>query len=245
MWHSCRLRWFCSPGLLRTAAWTGQSPNSFTTQSLARFPAHDSYWLELLGHRVAKISIWVIALGTLTAAFATERIRHNPHEQRAIVIAVLAMALGPMMVSALKYSHQSSLPVGFASVWRLCRCKSRLVCRSRRCRPLLSKWPRVGRLCADLAVLPWPRDRPATACARRIDCGHRCRYRIFCAVRVVQGAHFVSHNLWAAAIDWFAAALVFTPLLASRRDMNAIAVGRAWPAQRARALATGDQPQKR
>ena len=37
------------------------------------------------------------------------------------------------------------------------------------------------------------------------------------AVRVAQGAHFISHNLWAAAIDWFAAALVFTPLLARKR----------------------------
>jgi membrane-associated PAP2 superfamily phosphatase len=40
----------------------------------------------------------------------------------------------------------------------------------------------------------------------------------YSAIRVAQGAHFVSHNLWAAAIDWWAAALVFTPLLLRRQQ---------------------------
>lgn len=38
----------------------------------------------------------------------------------------------------------------------------------------------------------------------------------FGLVRMAQGAHFLSHNLWAAAIDWAAATLVFVPLLAAR-----------------------------
>ncbi|MGZ9059952.1 MAG: phosphatase PAP2 family protein, partial [Burkholderiaceae bacterium] len=67
------LAWLASySGLDRTVT------ELFYDASLARFPAHDSYWLELLGHRVPKIAIWVVALGTLIAAFATERIRHNP-----------------------------------------------------------------------------------------------------------------------------------------------------------------------
>ena len=32
---------------------------------------------------------------------------------------------------------------------------------------------------------------------------------VFSLVRVVQGAHFLSHALWAASIDWLCAALVF------------------------------------
>ena len=82
----------------------------FYDKSLARFPAHDSYWLELLGHRVAKIAIWVIALGTLTLAFATERIRQNPHEQRAMVLPCSRWHFGPMMVSALKYTTSHHCP---------------------------------------------------------------------------------------------------------------------------------------
>ena len=38
----------------------------------------------------------------------------------------------------------------------------------------------------------------------------------FSVVRIAQGAHFLSHNLWSAAIDWCAAALVFAPLLNKR-----------------------------
>jgi membrane-associated PAP2 superfamily phosphatase len=30
---------------------------------------------------------------------------------------------------------------------------------------------------------------------------------VFSAIRMAQGAHFLSHNLWAAAICWFIAAL--------------------------------------
>jgi hypothetical protein len=36
---------------------------------------------------------------------------------------------------------------------------------------------------------------------------------VFSLVRVVQGAHFLSHALWAASIDWLCAALVLTPSL--------------------------------
>ena len=188
----------------------------FYDAELARFPAHDSYWLELLGHRVAKISIWVIALGTLAAAFTTERIRQSPHEQRAIVLAVLAMAFGPMMVSALKYSTSHHCPWdlraygGFADVsrdWFVAAADAG------RCFP--SGHASAGFALISLYFLGHAIDRPGVAragliAAIVIGTG-------FSAVRVIQGAHFVSHNLWAAAIDWFAAALVFTPLLARKR----------------------------
>jgi membrane-associated PAP2 superfamily phosphatase len=188
----------------------------FYDASLARFPAHDSYWLELLGHRVAKFSIWVIALGTLTAAFASERIRQNPHEQRAFVLAVLAMALGPMMVSALKTSTSHHCPWdlraygGFADLshdWFVASADAG------RCFP--SGHASAGFALISLYFLGHALDRPRVALVGLIAA--IVVGTAFSAVRVVQGAHFVSHNLWAAAIDWFAAALVFTPLLARKR----------------------------
>ena len=188
----------------------------FYDPSLARFPAHDIYWLELLGHRAAKFSIWVIALGTLTATFATERIRHNPHEQRAIVIAVLAMALGPMMVSALKYSTSHHCPWdlraygGFADVsrdWFVATADAG------RCFP--SGHASAGFALISLYFLGHAIDRPRVARAGLIAA--IVVGTAFSAGRVIQGAHFLSHNLWAAAIDWFAAALVFSPLLANKR----------------------------
>jgi membrane-associated PAP2 superfamily phosphatase len=204
------LAWFASySGLDRTVT------DFFYDAEFARFPAHDSYWLELLGHRVAKMSIWVIALGTLTATFATERIRHNPHEQRAIVIAVLAMALGPMMVSALKYSTSHHCPWdlraygGFADIsrdWFVAAADAG------RCFP--SGHASAGFALISLYFLGYVMDRPTLARAGLIAA--IVIGTAFSTVRVIQGAHFLSHNLWAAAIDWFAAALVFSPLLASK-----------------------------
>ncbi|MFD2454195.1 hypothetical protein [Ideonella paludis] len=46
----------------------------------------------------------------------------------------------------------------------------------------------------------------------------------FSAVRVVQGAHFVSHNLWSAAIDWAVAAWILAPMMPA--DLTAT-LGRA------------------
>ena len=205
------LAWFAaSSGLDRTVT------ELFYDASLARFPAHDSYWLELLGHRAGKIFIWIIALSTLTTAFATDRIRHNPHEQRAIVIAVLAMAFGPMTVSALKYSTGHHCPWdlraygGFADAshhWFAAAADAG------RCFP--SGHASAGFALISLYFLGHALDRPRLA---RVGLIAAIIFgTAFSTVRVIQGAHFLSHNLWAAAIDWFAAALIFGPLLASKR----------------------------
>jgi membrane-associated PAP2 superfamily phosphatase len=37
---------------------------------------------------------------------------------------------------------------------------------------------------------------------------------LFGAIRIVQGAHFPSHVMWAAFVCWLAAALVFLPVIA-------------------------------
>ncbi len=205
------LAWLASySGLDRTVT------ELFYDASLARFPAHDSYWLELLGHRVPKIAIWVVALGTSIAAFATERIRHNPNEQRAICLAVLAMALGPLMVSALKHTTSHHCPWdlqaygGFADVSRDWFVAS---ADAGRCFP--SGHASAGFALIALYFLGHALGRPRIA---RIGLtGAIVVGFALSAVRVAQGAHFISHNLWAAAIDWFAAALVFTPLLARKR----------------------------
>ena len=188
----------------------------FYDPSVAGFPARGSYWLELLGHRVAKFSIWAIALGTLTAVFASERIRRSPYEQRATALALLAMALGPMIVSALKNATSHHCPWdlrvygGFADVshdWFVSSADAG------RCFP--SGHASAGFTLIALYFLGRALDRPRVArvgLIAAIVVG-----AAFSAVRVAQGAHFVSHNLWAAAIDWFTTALVFTPLSMGRR----------------------------
>lgn len=188
----------------------------FYDASQARFPAHDSYWLELLGHRVAKFAIWIVAVGMLAAAFGSARIRQTQHEQRAIGLALLAMALGPMIVSALKHTSGHHCPWdlqaygGFAAAgapWFAAPADAG------RCLP--SGHASAGFALIALYFLGHVLDRPRlarTGLIAGIVAG-----TAFSAVRVVQGAHFVSHNLWAAAVDWGAAALVFTPLLRPRQ----------------------------
>lgn len=188
----------------------------FYDASLARFPAHNSYWLEMLGHRVAKLAIWIVALGMLAVALATGRIRQTAHEQRAIGLALLAMALGPMIVSALKHTTGHHCPwdlqayggfADFSHEWFVAPVDAG------RCFP--SGHASAGFALIALYFLGHAIDRPRLArngLIAAIVVG-----TAFSAVRVAQGAHFVSHNLWAAAIDWSAAALVFTPLLARKR----------------------------
>lgn len=73
---------------------------------------------------------------------------------------------------------------------------------------------------ACLPVWPsaWSRYRPvlwATALAMGLGPA-LVAGSLFSVVRMAQGAHFLSHNLWSAAIDWWVAALVFSPLLLGR-----------------------------
>lgn len=184
----------------------------FYDASLARFPAHDSFWLELLGHRIAKDAIWIVAIGLLAAAIGVGRLRQTPVERRAIWIALLAMALGPTIVYLLKHTTGHHCPWdlktygGFAEYnfdWFVAAADAG------RCFP--SGHSSAGYSLITLYFLGHAIDRPRLA--RNGLIAAVVVGTAFGAVRVAQGAHFISHNLWSAAIDWCAAALVFTPLL--------------------------------
>lgn len=207
------------PLALALLAWSAASTgfdqtvsDLFYDASVARFPAHDSFWLELLGHRIAKDAIWIVAIGLLAAAIGVGRFRQTPVERRAIWIALLAMALGPTIVYVLKHTTGHHCPWdlktygGFADYnfdWFVTAADAG------RCFP--SGHSSAGYSLITLYFLGHAIDRPRLArngLIAAIVVG-----TAFGAVRVAQGAHFISHNLWSAAIDWCAAALVFTPLL--------------------------------
>ena len=188
----------------------------FYDATLTRFPAHDSFWLELLGHRVAKAAIWILAAGMFAAAIGVGRTWPAANERHALWVALLAMALGPLIVYLLKQTTGHHCPWdlkaygGFAEYsfdWFV------TTTNAGHCFP--SGHASAGYSLIALGFLGHAIDRPVlarTGFIAAIVLG-----TAYGAVRVMQGAHFVSHNLWAAAIDWWAAALVFTPLLLAHR----------------------------
>lgn len=189
----------------------------FFDASRSRFPAHESFWLELLGHRIAKAAIWVVAIGVLAAAVAVQYGRAAPLDRRALWVTLLAMGLGPLIVFLLKQTTGHHCPwdlkdyggfADFTHEWFVARADAG------RCFP--SGHASAGFALIALSFLGTAINRPWLAHSGLIAA--IVVGTAFSVVRVVQGAHFVSHNLWAAAIDWCAAALVFAPLLLRRRQ---------------------------
>lgn len=210
------------PGLLVAAALTLEplgfderiSGWFFDAQS-AVFPARAWPALELLGHRLAKsvlLALWLVLLATAFAAQAVDRLRG---ERGLLWTTVVAMAVGPLLVAQLKCINSHHCPwdlkqfggiADYAADWFV------PVSDAGRCFP-------SGHAAGGFSLL-------ALYFAGHVS-GHRVLARagltaalvtgvVFSVIRIAQGAHFLSHNLWSAAITWSAAALVFTPLLVAR-----------------------------
>jgi len=213
------------PSAFALLAWTASSSgfdrtisDVFYDASLREFPAHHNFWLELFGHRVAKAAIWIVALAVLVAAVVAPRIWPRKDQQRALWVALPAMGVGPAIVYLLKQTTGQHCPWDLKAYGGFADATSKWFVASvdaGHCFP--SGHASAGYALIALAFLGTAMGRPRLAyggLAAAVLVG-----AAFSAVRVAQGAHFVSHNLWSAAIDWSAAALVFTPLLkrASRR----------------------------
>jgi membrane-associated PAP2 superfamily phosphatase len=176
------------------------------------FPAHASKILELLGHRLAKDAVTVIWLALLSATLSTHAWpRWQPAwtARRSVLWAgVFGMALGPLIVVGLKGLNSYHCP------WDLVEFGGGA--------ELTSNWF----VSAAEAGHCFPGGHAASGfslvalyfMARALEQVHLARVVLllgvlagtaFSLIRMAQGAHFLSHNLWAAAICWFCAALSF------------------------------------
>lgn len=188
----------------------------FFDSATSHFPAQNWFALELIGHQAARALVSIVWIALLAAAFAVHHARVQPGLSTALCAALLAMALGPALVFLLKgvTGHQCpwSLKIygGFAEYsahWFVAKANAG------RCFP--SGHAAGGFSLIALYFLGAAIGNPLL---RRVGLIAALTLgTAFSAVRVAQGAQFVSHNLWSAAIDWMAAALVFAPLLAGRR----------------------------
>jgi membrane-associated PAP2 superfamily phosphatase len=175
------------------------------------FPAHRWEILETLGHRFAKsavLGLWLLLLAAALAANWVERLRA---QAPLLWVTLIAMALGPTIVVLMKELNGYRCPwdlvqfggiAEYGSGWFVPRVNAG------HCFP--SGHAAGG---FSLIALFFAGSTSGHEGIRRwglvIAVGAGC---LFSMVRIAQGAHFLSHNLWSAAIDWVVAALVFTPL---------------------------------
>jgi membrane-associated PAP2 superfamily phosphatase len=181
-----------------------------------RFLVGTNGWIELLGHRVGKSVVLVCWMLLLAAAIAAPRIPGFARHRRLVWTLVLAMALGPVVVTLLKDINSHACPwslkayggaAEYSATWFVSRVEAG------RCFP-------GGHAAGGFSIV-------AVAFAGAVLRRPRlCRAGLwlglgvgaaFSILQVAKGAHFMSHNLWAAAIDLWMAALVFSPLMAPGR----------------------------
>ena len=178
------------------------------------FPERANAVLELVGHRSAKSIVlagWFVLLGAAIAAHFDSATR----PWRPILWGtVIGMALGPIVVSSLKSVTSFHCP------WDLVRYAGpaldgeRIFVRPREAGQCFPAGHSAGGF--SLFALYFGLQAAGRRWAARwalvmaLFVGSAFSY-----VRIIQGAHFLSHTLWSAGIDWIAAGLPLC-LIASR-----------------------------
>lgn len=186
------------------------------------FPVHAWAMLEMFGHRFAKTAItlvWLSLLASVVSTYVWPRWRPAWTLQRVpLWCAVAGMALGPMIVVALKGLNAHHCPwdliefgggAEFSSGWFVAASQVGY------CFP-------GGHSASgfSLVALYFLARESGSPTQRRIMLALTLLVgTAFSLLRMAQGAHFLSHNLWAAAICWAVAALAFMPLHAQRKAM--------------------------
>ena len=186
----------------------GLIARAFFDPVAADFPARGSAALELVGHRLGKSLVWAIWLLMLAAAIAAPRIGVLAARRRVLWTTVAAMALGPAVVSTLKLFTGPRCPWDLKAFGGFAEPATALLVsagEAGRCFP-------AGHASGGFSLLAlyFAGIALGDARLRRIGLWAGLIAGIgFSTVRMVQGAHFLSHNLWAAAVDWTLAMMVF------------------------------------
>lgn len=179
------------------------------------FPWRYDWFLEVVMHRLAKNLLWAFGLLCLAGwmlSFALARLRPL---RRRLLFLTLALGLGPAAVAGLKVLTDKHCP------WDLEMYGGRLPY-VRLLEPAPQDVPPGrcfpgGHASGGFALMSfwfvWRRERPRAAVAA-LGLGFACGFALGFG-RIMQGAHFLSHNLWAAWVCWMVAlalcALILEP----------------------------------
>lgn len=200
----------------RDSGWDLRIEDQFFDPVFNGFPMRRSGWFEAIGHDLLKMLPIGIGLLALAAAIASPWL--TPLRRwRAILWSVFAaMCIGPGLITALKQVTAAHCPWdlarygGYAEYVHTWFATSRAD--SGRCLP--SGHAGAGFSLLALYFAGWASGHAGWrwwGLAIGVVAGI-----VFSVVRTVQGAHFVSHSLWSALIDWLVASLVFLPLIVAR-----------------------------
>jgi membrane-associated PAP2 superfamily phosphatase len=192
-----------------------------------RFPWRESGAMELLGHRLMRslaTGAWVaLALATL----ATVLVRRLHAWRRLLVATTLAMALGPAIVVVLKSFTAFPCPWSLARYGGVAAEASRWFttpAAAGHCFPAGHAAGGFSLLALAFGLAAAGRRRPASIMlAVALAFG-----TVAAAVRTLQGAHFLSHSLWSAAIDWWVAAAIIAHATGPGRTRTTVSPPR-WP----------------
>lgn len=193
------------------------------------FPWRDDRLLELVGHDLARTLVVCIWFVTFAAALLAAKLELLAPRRSVLVAIAVAMAAGPLVVVILKDLTAFPCPWDLARYGGLSPEPVRWFVdpgSAGRCFP-------SGHSAAGFSLFGFYFAAAAVGSRRRamrILGGVILTGLMFSAVRVVQGAHFASHALWSAAIDWAVTGAVFAWLVpASQRTVPG---GRACPGRR-------------
>ena len=215
LWHGDAAHDFVPPLLLVLAAWLAAAlgldariADAFYDTTLQGFPARSVVALDLIGHRLAKSAVVAVWLMLFAAALAARWVPALARHRPLLWTAVVAMAAGPLIVVALKGMTTHPCPWDLKRYGGLSEAaRDWFVSRAQAGRCFPSGHAAGGGSLVALYFGARAADRPRLA--RQALWVALAAATVFGAVRMAQGAHFLSHNLWAFAVDWFAAALVF------------------------------------
>lgn len=182
----------------------------------ATFPWRHSSSLELVGHQLLKlVPIAAFLLVLLAAAFAGSIAALRPWRSVLWCLAI-ALCLGPAVVTQLKYVTAPPCPWDLRQYGGTAEAAASWFAASRtdagRCLP--SGHASAGFSLLALYFAGWAIGRPRWrwgGLAVGVFAG-----ALFGAIRMLQGAHFLSHVLWSAVVCWLVASLIFLPLIFDR-----------------------------
>jgi membrane-associated PAP2 superfamily phosphatase len=181
-----------------------------------RFLVGTSGWAELLGHQTGKsviLGCWLLLIAASIAALVLPALARY---RTLLWTLALAMALGPIVVSVLKSINSHACPSSLKSFGGAAEYSAAWFVPSVEAGRCFPGGHAAGGFSIVAVAFAGAVLRRPGLCRAGLSVGLAVG-TAFSILQVAKGAHFMSHNLWAAAIDLWMAGLVFGPMMAPVR----------------------------